>query len=177
MRLRSRRPMKRAPRGYILAFVLVMLLVLTALGASVLKSSVSEAASLDASRFQTQAIINANAGIQDGLARVRSGAVAWQQLPICSSAEACPPTPPPWVLGSPIVPPETQSRYTYTIFRRGRLGLDGMGGGVSTGSQLTLVVISSQGTSQDNPQYSAVIEVEVQMPSGTTRSNEIAGGG
>jgi hypothetical protein len=154
-----------------------MLLVLTVLATSVLKASVSEAAALDASRFQNQATINSNTGVQDGLARLRSGAVVWQTLPTCARADACAPTPPPWVLSSPIVAPETQPRYTVTIFRRGRVGLDGAGQGTLRGNITPLVVVSSTGTSQDNPVYSTVIEVEVQMPTGSFRGNEIAGGG
>jgi hypothetical protein len=171
------RTARRAPRGYILAFVLVMLLVLTLLAVSVLKTSVSEAATLDASRFQNQALINSNAGVEDGLARLRLGIIPWQTLPMCAQAETCTTTPPPWIIAPPIVAPATQPRYVVTIFQRRRLGLDGNGFGVTRGSGLPLVIVSSMGTSQDNPQYSTVIEVEVQMPSGSFSGNQIAGGG
>lgn len=171
---------RRGARGYILAFVLVMLLVLTIIATSVLGSSLSGSIAMDASRFQHQAAINASAGAQDALARLRAGQISqWQTLPHCTSAEACPVAPPPYVLAAPVMPGETSSRYVVTVFQSmfPRPGLDGMGLDVTGGSQMPLVIISSMGTAQDNPQYSAVIEIEVQMPSGGTGGNTIAGGG
>ncbi|MCC6336177.1 MAG: hypothetical protein IT380_19595 [Myxococcales bacterium] len=167
---------RRAPRGYTLVFVMVMLLVLTVLATGVLKTSVSEAAALDSSRFQNQAAINSAAGIQDGLARLRTG-LSWQTLPLCAQAETCGTTPPPFTSSPPLLAGETQARYTVSIFQRDRRGLDGAQQGISNGNSLPLVVLTSVGRSQDNDQYTAVIEVEVQMPSGGQGGNQVAGGG
>lgn len=168
---------RRGQRGYILAFVLVMLLVLTVLATSVLKTSVSESAALDASRFQNQAAINSSVGVQDAIARLRTGLVNWQNLPICASADICTITPPPFVIAAPPGGAMGVPAYVVTIFRRGRLGVDGIGGDISRGNSSPVVVVSSMGLSQDNDQYTAVIEVEVQMPEGGNQGNTIAGGG
>lgn len=174
----SFRPGRRAPRGYILAFVLVMLLMLTVLATSVLKTSVSEAAALDASLFQNQAVINSSAGVQDALARLRSNQVAWATLPLCGNAEICMTlTPPPFVITAPLGGAMNVPPYVVTVFQRPRQGIDGLGTDTMRGNQTPVVVVSSRGQSQDNDQYTAVIEVEVQMPSGGGQGNTVAGGG
>jgi hypothetical protein len=169
--------MRRSARGSILLLVLLLLLVLTVLAAAVLQSSASHAVAFNSSRNQSQALINSSTGLQEGIARLRSGQVAWRELATCAIPEGCGMAPPPFVFEftPPAVPPTPATRaYRVTIFQRPRIGTATLG--FTGGQGNTVVVVSSTGFAIGNEAFSVVTEAEVQMPDGTQGGNTNAGG-
>lgn len=146
-------------RGFVLVLVLGLLLLLGILASVLATISLADSSSFAGAGLQTQATTWSIMGVQDALARLRTGNFDWIDLPLCSSAETCPMSPPPFHVTDP------QNRYDVTIFKRGRDPLASKGNGTA------VVVLSSRGNSLTNGSYSSVLEVEVQMPQGNKDKN------
>ncbi len=179
--------MRRAQRGYVLLLVLVLVLVLTLLATRLVQTSYFDTYAMTATQLQGQAVINSTMGVQEGLARLRSGAVLPGTLPLCATAASCNPLPAP--LKYVDNTDATHSRYTVTLFIRPRVRDATV---QFSGPSTTMVVVSSEGyaytacaTCTTNTAFSTLTEVEVALPSntgGTAGSgdpvgNTFAGGG
>ena len=174
--------MRRAQRGYVLLMVLVLVLVLTLLATRLVQTSYFDTYAMTATQLQGQAVLNSNMGVQEGLARLRTGPVGL--LPPCSTAATCPPFPPPPVFDDNTDPKKTRYRVTLFIRRIRAMGF--------SGPSTPVVVVSSEGYAQTgcatcdtNTAFSTLTEVEVALPSGSGGTpgsgdpvgNTFAGGG
>ncbi len=179
--------MRRAQRGYVLLLVLVLVLVLTLLATRLVQTSYFDTYAMTATQLQGQAVLNSNMGVQEGLARLRTGQVTPGTLPLCSTAATCNPLPAPLVFDDNTDPKKT--RYRVTLFIRPRVRTGAL---QFSGPATTVVVVSSEGYAQTgcatcdtNTAFSTLTEVEVALPSGTGGTpgsgdpvgNTFAGGG
>lgn len=171
-------PRRAPPRGYALVFVLILLLVVTLLATAIMQTAYHDGFTMTSSRLQSEAALNSVAGAQEAIARIRSRAINPNLLPRCDSADSC----------APFVPVvyDDPNRYRVTVYQQNRRPL-----GPLTFSSNTnpVVVVSSVGRSFSgsgflNPLYTALTEVELQVPeagtgpgSGMGGGNESAGGG
>ena len=176
----------RRRSGYVLMMVLVLVLVLTLLTSRLLQTSYFDTYAMTATQMQSQAVLNGTMGIQEGLARLRSGQIIVGGLPFCQTALGCPPTPPALVLRDNT--DNKLSRYSVTIFLKSR-GAD-FNNGRPSSSTSKIVVVSAEGYAYNglgeaNRAFSSLTEVEVAMPqggggipgSGDPVGNSFGGGG
>jgi len=169
---------RRAPaRGYALVFVLVLLLVVTLLATAIMQTAYHDGFTMTSSRLQSEAALNSVAGAQEAIARIRSRAVNPNLLPRCDNADSC----------APYVPVvyDDPNRYRVTVYQQNRRSLAPF----TFTNTNPVVVVSSVGRSFSgsgilNPLYTALTEVELQVPevgtgpgSGMGGGNESAGGG
>jgi hypothetical protein len=151
----------RRSRGIVLLLVLALLLVLSLVGASMMRVTLSESLALNVGAQQTVAVVNAQTGVEEALARLRTGTVIGATLPVCTDLAGCPTA---VVLNDAAVP----SRYQVAIYRRSRSLLTARGNGSA------MVVVTATGCAGPNAAptcgataaYSSVTEVEVQLPQG-----------
>lgn len=148
-------------RGMVMLLVLALLLVLTLVGASMLRVSASESMALQAGAMQSVATTNSQMGIQEGVARLRTGTIIASVLPTCVGDVTGCSFPPP-AIDDTQVPP----RYRVLIYRRSRSLLTQNGNGTPN------VIVASTGCAGrntaafcgDGAAFSAITEIEVQLP-------------
>lgn len=177
----------KRPRGYVLMLVLVLVLILTLLGARLMQTTFYDTFAMSATQFQSQAVLNSYMGVQEGLARLRTGQVIVDDLPWCFSADTCDPLPVPKIYNDRDGADFNKRRYTVTLFKRkrppGPLTFDT--------TPLKVVVISAEGYATADGEalattsFSSVTEVDVSVPaagggiagSGDSVGNSFGGGG
>jgi hypothetical protein len=156
-----KRRVDRRRRGVILLLVLALLLVMTLVGASLIRVTGSQSMALRSAAQQSLAILNSQMGTQEGVARLRTGTILAASLPTClddvASCSFAPPT---------IDDSATPRRYRVFIYRRTRSLQTTRGSGTPN------VIVASVGcagfnaaaTCGDTASFTALTEVEVQLP-------------
>ena len=158
--------MRRRQRGYILLLVLVLVLVLTLLATRLVQGSMYDTYAMTGTQLQGEAVINSTMGIQDGLARIRTGQIVTGTLPICSTAATCPTLPVTPTYNDNSTP--SLSRYQVKLFIRPRVRTGPM---IFSGPTTPVVVVSSEGyaftgVGAASTSFSSLTEVEVALPTG-----------
>lgn len=169
---RAPSPRRAARRGYALVFVLILLLVVTLLATAIMQTAYHDGFTMTSSRLQSEAALNSVAGAQEAIARIRSKAFNPNNLPRCNSADTC----------APYVPVvyDDANRYRVTVYRQNRQPLSPSLN--FTSNTNPTVVVSSVGRSFAgsgflNPLYTALTEVELQVPEAGSGFGSGTGGG